>query len=133
MRFPHAILDEPASARCAAPPPRRATELLAREHVVVRRKNEGTTREFDARPSIVTLDVGFEDGSTVLDCHLRFTPRAAIRPEELILELIPEADPRGADVERMALWSEASGRRWDPLELLTHGDVAAARLHGNSS
>ena len=135
VRFPHAILDEAGLAHdtLASRLSRRANSLLARDHIVVRRKNEGTTREFDARPSIVALDIGSEDGSTVLDCHLRFTPRASVRPEELLLELIPEADPRGADVERMALWSEASGRRRDPLELLTHGDEAVARMYGTTS
>src|SRR5206468_1979090 len=78
----------------------RSSELTAREHLVVRRKSEGTTREFDARPSIVALDVGSEERSTVLDCHLRFTPRAAVRPEELLMELLPEVDPRGADQRR---------------------------------
>ena len=135
VRFPHAILEEAGLAHDALAPclSRRAADLLARDHLVVRRKNEGSTREFDARPSIVALDVSLEDGSTVLDARLRFTPRASVRPEELLLELLPEADPRGADVERMALWSESLGRRWDPLELLTHGDEAVARKHGNSS
>jgi radical SAM family uncharacterized protein/radical SAM-linked protein len=130
VRFPHGILSEagldPASlASCLS---RRAAELTGREHLVVRRKSEGTTREFDARPSIVALDVDSEDSTPVLNCHLRFTPRAAIRPEELLTELLPEADPRGADVERIALWSEPHGRRLDPFELLTFVDEGVARI-----
>jgi len=129
VRFPNAMLTEAGIAPDALAPhlSRRAAELEARDCIVVRRRNEGTTREFDARPSIVALDVGSEDLATVLDCHLRFTPRAAVRPEEVLLELLPEADPRGADVERIVLWSESGGRRRDPLELLTFGDEAVAR------
>ena len=135
VRFPRAVQVETgfapdALASCLA---RRATELEARRHVLVRRQNEGTTREFDARPSIVTLDVGSEDDAPVLDCHLRFTPRAAVRPEEILLELLPEADPRGADVERVALWSEPAGRRMDPFELLTPSGEGVARSHGTPS
>ena len=135
VRFPHAFLTEAGIApdSLASCLSRRATELTARDHVVVRRRNEGTTREFDARPSIVALDVGSEDLATVLDCHLRFTPRASVRTEEILLELLPEADPRGADVERIALWSEPGGRRLDPIELLTFGDDGVARLHRTSA
>ncbi len=129
VRFPHAVLAEAGVAPEALAPrlSRRASELTARDHLLVRRNSEGTTREFDARPSIVTLEVGSEERSTVLDCHLRFTPRAAVRPEELLKELLPEADPRGTDVERTALWSESAGRRRDALELLTAVDDGVAR------
>jgi radical SAM family uncharacterized protein/radical SAM-linked protein len=132
VRFPHAIQTEVGldsdslGSRLAG----RAAELTRRDHLIVRRKSEGTTREFDARPSIVALDVRSEDALPVLDCHLRFTPRAAVRPEEILLELLPEADPRGADVERTALWSDPHGRRLDPFELLTPMDDDVARLTG---
>ena len=70
------------------------------------------SREFDARPSIVALEPGSDAATPVLDCHLRFTPRASVRPEELLAELLPEADSRGADVERTALWAEPGAGGW---------------------
>ena len=110
---------------------RRATrDLLERPHLVVRRRGEGQSREFDARPSIVAIDVGSEDGSPVLDTHLRFTPRAVVRPEELLTEMFPNDDPRAADIERTVLWAESGGRRLDPLELLWVRDPGAERVHG---
>src|SRR5262249_33227251 len=59
-RFPPAYLAEagltagdlPAALR------REAQELLARPHLVVRRRGEETSREFDARPSIAALEIG---------------------------------------------------------------------------
>ena len=129
VRFPSAYLAEagvlpedlPAVLR------REAAELLARPHFVVRRRGEETSREFDARPSIAALGVGREDLSTVLDCHLRFTPRASVRPEEILAVLLPKGDPRTADVERSTLWAEASGRRLDPMELLFVREPGIAR------
>jgi hypothetical protein len=131
VRFPRALLTD-AGITPEALAPRLAREiagLMARDHLLVRRRGDGASREFDARPSIVALELGSDAGSSVLDCHLRFTPRAAVRPEELLMELMPEADPRGADVERTALWAEPGGRRMDPLELLTLRDDGVARLH----
>ena len=82
------------------------------------RQNEGKAREFDARPSMVALEAGSEETPAVLDAHIRFTPRAAVRPEELVAILLPSGDVRTLDVERTALWTEAGGRRLDPLALL---------------
>jgi radical SAM family uncharacterized protein/radical SAM-linked protein len=93
-------------------------ELLAREHVLVRRSSEGKTREFDARPSIAALELGSDDGLPVLDAHIRFTVRAQVRPDEIVALLIPHADARSTDVERTRLWVERDGKRLDPLDLL---------------
>jgi radical SAM family uncharacterized protein/radical SAM-linked protein len=132
VRFPRALTADAGIAFQDLAPllERRVAGLMARGHVVVRRRGEGASREFDARPSIVALEVGSEDLSPVLDGHLRFTPRSSVRPEELLSELLPEADCRSADVERAALWSEVDGVRRDPLEMLTLGDGGVARLHG---
>ena len=91
--------------------------LLAREHVIVRRTSEDKIREFDARPSIAALTAA-ADEPTALDAHLRFLPRALVRPEELVALLLPAADPRTADVERTALWVDVGGERLDPMALL---------------
>ncbi|MBI1795742.1 MAG: TIGR03960 family B12-binding radical SAM protein [Candidatus Eisenbacteria bacterium] len=96
----------------------RVPELLRREHVIVRRKSEDKAREFDARPSIVALESLAEASPIALDAHIRFTPRAVVRPEELVAILIPPGDVRTLDVERIALWAEVGGRRLDPLGLL---------------
>jgi radical SAM-linked protein len=108
---------------------RAVTTLLTRPHVIVRRRSEAQSREFDARPSIVALDIGREGDSNVLDTHLRFTPRAVVRPEELLAEMLPGCDSRTADIERTALWSESGGRRLDPLELLSMHDPGVVRVH----
>jgi radical SAM-linked protein len=99
----------------------RMNELLSREHVIVRRQSEGRTREFDARASIVSIEVGDEHGVAVLEAQLRFAVRAQIRPDELVGLLLPALDPRTLDVERVRLWTEHAGRRLDPLELLAPG------------
>jgi hypothetical protein len=96
----------------------RIPELLQRDHVIVRRQNEAQTREFDARPSIVALEPGDEEGHIVLDAVIRFTARAQVRPDEVVSLLVPGVDARGVDVERCGLWTERGGRRLDPLELL---------------
>jgi radical SAM family uncharacterized protein/radical SAM-linked protein len=96
----------------------RVTRLLARDVVVVRRVSEDKAREFDAKPSIAALHTSLDEAPAVLDLHLRFTLRAAARPDDLIGLLVPEADPRTVDVERTALWAERGGERWDPLRLL---------------
>jgi hypothetical protein len=36
--------------------------------------------------------------------------------------VIPEADPRSLDIERVMLWKELDGRRLDPLALLSASD-----------
>jgi radical SAM-linked protein len=97
----------------------RIAELMRRDHVIVRRRSEGQTREFDARPSILELVAGDEDGSAVLDMHVRFVARAQVRPDEMVALLIPNAEPSTADVERVKLWAESGGRRLDPLTLLS--------------
>jgi radical SAM family uncharacterized protein/radical SAM-linked protein len=94
-------------------------ELLRRDHVVVRRKGETQIREFDARASIVALEIGADEPSTVLDTRIRFTPRASVRPEELVGLLIPSGDARTVDIERRAMWAEVGDRRLEPLALLT--------------
>jgi len=109
---------------------READRLLARTQLIVRRRGEGQSREFDARPSIVALEVLAEERTAVLDCDLRFTPRAVVRPEELLAEMFPGGDPRTADIERTALWAESGGRRLDPLELLVMRDPGVAREYG---
>jgi radical SAM-linked protein len=97
----------------------RAEELLRREHALVRRQSEGQTREFDARPSIASLEIVAEERTAVLDAHLRFTARAQVRPDELVTLMIPTGDSRALDVERVRLWAVAGDRRLDPLELLS--------------
>jgi radical SAM-linked protein len=118
VRFPRPFLDE-----AGLPPERlpgtltpRIVELLARDHVLVRRASEGHTREFDARPSIVSLGLAADEA--VLEACIRFTPRAQVRPDELVALLLPGCDPRTVDVERTVLWAETGGRRLDPLALL---------------
>jgi radical SAM-linked protein len=121
VRFPVGFLEEAGLApeRLLDTLQRGASELLARDHVLVRRKSEEQAREFDARGSIVSLDVGPDEPPAVLDAHVRFTPRASVRPEELVGLLIPSGDPRTVDIERTELWSEVGGRRLDPLALLS--------------
>jgi radical SAM-linked protein len=120
VRFPRTFLQEagldPAGLRGTLEP--RIEELLRREHVLVRRETEAQTREFDARPSIASLQIVEDESPAVLDAQLRFTQRAQVRPEEVVALLIPTADARTADVERTLLWTEIGGRRLDPLELL---------------
>jgi len=86
--------------------------------VIVRRHSEDKAREFDARPSIAALEAGTEEIPAALDAHVRFTPRASVRPEELVALMLPSGDVRTLDVERTALWTESTGRRLDPLALL---------------
>jgi radical SAM-linked protein len=120
VRFPGGYLEEAGLAPETLLETLRARipELLAREHVIVRRQSEGKAREFDARPSLVALEASAEETPAVLDAHIRFTPRASVRPEELVALLLPPGDVRTLDVERTALWAESGGRRLDPLALL---------------
>jgi len=120
VRFTRSFLDQIgiAAASVAEVLEARAAELLARDHVIVCRRSEVQTREFDARPSIVSLAVSDEEPPAVLDAHLRFTARAQVRPDEVAALLIPDADTRTLDVERVMLWTERDGRRLDPLALL---------------
>ncbi len=121
VRFPGVFLAEAglAEADLRDALTARGSRLLERDHVIVRRRSEVQTREFDARPSIVALEPGDEDGHIALDAVIRFTARAQVRPDELVSLLVPEADARGVDVERVRLWAERGGRRLDPLELLS--------------
>jgi len=121
VRFPGVILAEAALTAAAlhGTLTARIPTLLERDHVIVRRQSEAQTREFDARPSIVALETGDEDGSPVLEAVIRFTTRAQVRPDEVVTLLVPEADARGVDVERVGLWAERGGRRLEPLELLS--------------
>jgi hypothetical protein len=128
VRFPRPFLDacgiDPARLEAALAP--RIVELLARDTVLVRRESEGQTREFDARPSIQTLGFAAEDAA--LEAAIRFTPRAQVRPDEIVALLLPAGDPRTLDVERTALWADAGDRRLGPLALLegANGGVAIA-------
>ena len=121
VRFPRSFLEDSGLAPESLHEvlETRIPELLGREHVIVRRRSEAQTREFDARPCIVALEVRGEDPPCALDVHVRFTARAQARPDELIALLIPNADARTADVERTMLWSEIGGHRLDPLALLS--------------
>ena len=121
VRFPRPFLDGIGLAPEALPGTldARIAALLARDPIVVRRESEGKTREFDARPSIASLEIVNGDHPAALEAHLRFLPRAQVRPDEVVALLLPEADPRTVDVERVRLWAEGSGRRLDPLELLS--------------
>jgi hypothetical protein len=96
--------------------------LMARDRLIVRRQGEDRTREFDAKPSIVSLRAGLEEAPGVLDASIRFLARAQARPDELVGLMFPEADPRSLDTERVELWAEVGGRRLDPLALLNPGD-----------
>jgi radical SAM-linked protein len=121
VRFTRPFLDEAgiAPAQLRRELEGRVTELLGREHAIVRRHSEGQTREFDARPSIVALEVSDEEQAAVLGAHLRFAARAQVRPDELVSLMIPNADPRTLDVERAMLWAVSGGQRLDPLDLLS--------------
>jgi hypothetical protein len=123
VRFPRPFLDEAGLDGDTLPDLLEALipKLLARDHLLVRRVSEGQTREFDARPSIVTLEGTTEDGAAVLEAHVRFTPRAQVRPDELVALLLPNADARTVDIERVMLWADRDGRRIDPLALLGAG------------
>jgi radical SAM family uncharacterized protein/radical SAM-linked protein len=127
VRFPRTFLDEsgltPDALRDRLT--RGATHLLALDHWVVRRTSEGQTREFDARPSLYGLVLAEDEVPVALDAALRFTARAQARPEDVVAFLIPEADPRTADIERTGLWAEPGGRRLDPLALLAERAPAA--------
>ena len=120
VRFPRPFLEEAGLApdSLLGVLESRIPELFRREHLIVRRRSEGQTREFDARPSIVSLEASGEEAPAVLDAHLRFTARAQVRPDEVVALLIPDADARALDVERVMLWTEAGSRRLDPLALL---------------
>src|SRR5207237_8229387 len=126
VRFPRPFLDacgvDPARLEAALAP--RIIELLARDIVLVRRETEGKTREFDARPSIHSL--GFAADDAALEAAIRFTPRAQVRPDEIVALLMPGGDPRTLDVERTALWAGAGGRRLGPLALLEGANGHAA-------
>jgi radical SAM family uncharacterized protein/radical SAM-linked protein len=121
VRFPRPYLEEVGLTREALPGilEARIATLLARDHIVVRRESEAQTREFDARPSIVSLEPAIAEDTVALDAHLRFTPRAQVRPDEVVELLIPNGDVRTIDVERVMLWVDASGRRLDPIALLS--------------
>jgi radical SAM-linked protein len=120
VRFPVSYLEEAGLApdHLLETLRARVAGLLDREHVIVRRQSEDQAREFDARPSLVALEASIEETPAVLDAHVRFTPRASVRPEEVVALLLPSGDVRTLDVERTALWTESGGHRLDPLALL---------------
>ncbi|HEY6867371.1 MAG TPA: TIGR03960 family B12-binding radical SAM protein, partial [Candidatus Eisenbacteria bacterium] len=121
VHFPRPFLDEVGVTPEALPGvlEARIATLLGRDHIVVRRQSEAHTREFDARPSIVSLEPAAGEHPAALDAHLRFTPRAQVRPDEVVALLFPGGDARTIDIERVMLWADASGRRLDPLALLS--------------
>ena len=121
VRFPASYLAEAgiAPGELHSKLRERVTRLLSKDVVVVRRKSEDKAREFDARPSIAAMHASLDEAPAVLDLHLRFTLRAAARPDDLLGLLVPEADPRTVDVERTALWADRGGERWEPLRLLS--------------
>ena len=120
VRFPRSYLEEAGldSALLLGTLRSRIAELMGREHVLVRRQSEAQTREFDARPSILSLESLADETPAVLQASVRFTARAQVRPEEIVALLIPHVDARTTDIERTALWTEQDGVRLDPLELL---------------
>src|SRR5207244_863966 len=121
VRFPAAFLEEAGIDPNALRPllETRIATLLASGHLIVRRQSEAQTREFDARPSIVSLETCEEADRVALDVHVRFTARAQARPNDIVALLLPNADARTADVERVQLWAVRGGRRLDPLALLS--------------
>jgi len=121
VRFPGSYLAEAgiAPGRLRSELHDRVSRLLAQEVVLVRRVSEDKAREFDAKPSIAAMHASGDEPPAVLDLHLRFTLRAAARPDDLLGLLVPEADPRTVDVERTALWTERGGERLEPLRLLS--------------
>jgi len=121
VRFPSRYLAEAgiAPGRLGSELHDRTARLLAQDVVLVRRMSEDKAREFDAKPSILGMHTSLDEAPAVLDLHLRFTLRAAARPDDLLGLLVPEADPRTVDVERTALWAERGGERMGPLRLLT--------------
>jgi radical SAM family uncharacterized protein/radical SAM-linked protein len=120
VRFPVSFLAEAgiAPGQLHAELEERVSRLLARDMLIVRRKSEDKTREFDAKPSILGMTASVEEAPAVLDLHLRFALRASARPDDLLGLLVPEADPRTVDVERTALWADREGERCEPLQLL---------------
>jgi len=121
VRFPASFLAEAGIApdRLHAELEERVARLLAHDTLIVRRRSEDKTREFDARPSILGMTASLEEAPAVLDLHLRFALRASARPDDLLGLLVPESDPRTVDVERTALWAEREGERCEPLRLLS--------------
>ncbi|HVP15337.1 MAG TPA: TIGR03936 family radical SAM-associated protein, partial [Terriglobales bacterium] len=120
VRFPEGFV-----AETGVPPERfhedleaRVTGLLRREHLMVRRQSEARIREFDARSSLAGLQASRAEAPAALDVHVRFVPRAQVRPDDLVALLFPGADVRTLDVERTALWAVVESRRLDSLELL---------------
>lgn len=130
IHFPASFLAEVGveSAELSSLLAPRVAELLARDHVVVRRVSENQTREFDARPSIAALRIVDDAPRPALEAELRFTVRAAARPEDLVALLLPEADARTADVERIELWAERDGALLDPLRLLSPAGARAVEI-----
>lgn len=121
VRFPGSYLAEAgiAPGRLLAELADRITRLMAQDVVLVRRRSEDKAREFDAKPSIAAILASADESPAVLDLHLRFTLRASARPDDVLALLVPEADPRTADVERTALWADREGERSDPFRLLS--------------
>ncbi len=121
VRFPGSFLGRAGLAPDRLPGilESRIAGLLQREHLIVRRQSEAQTREFDARPSILSLEACGEERPAALDAHLRFTVRAQVRPAEVVALLMPDQDARTVDIERTALWVASNGHRLDPLALLS--------------
>jgi radical SAM-linked protein len=120
VRFPGPWLADQGlgPSTLAAELSRRAADVLAQERLVVRRQSEDNAREFDARPSLDSLRTGLDEPVPTLDVEILFTPRAQVRPEEVVALMFAACDPRDTDCERTALWMSRAGRRLDPFDLL---------------
>ena len=97
--------------------PAAAAEILGRDQILVTRNGKDGPRTLDIRPSLEAVEP-LASGQG-LDCWIRMTPRCQARPEELLAQLLPGADPRLAAVERTGLWATSGDRRLDPFELLS--------------
>ncbi len=90
--------------------------VLGANTVVVRRTGADGVKEFDARPSIESLNP--LPGARAVDVGIRFTPRSQARPEELIALVLPKADVRQIGVERTGLYRMQGEDRLTPFDLL---------------
>jgi len=82
IRFPRSFLQEAGLSPelLLGTLAERASELLARPNVVVRREGEDQAREFDARPSIVAIEAGLRDNDPDFRFHLRLSSFGTRRP-----------------------------------------------------
>jgi radical SAM family uncharacterized protein/radical SAM-linked protein len=119
IRFTDAYLEEGGWTPAALEEKlsRAAAEILGRDQILVTRNGKDGPRTIDIRPSLEAVEP-LASGQG-LDFWIRMTPGCQARPEELLAQLLPGADPRLAAVERTGLWATAGDRRLDPFELLS--------------